>query len=138
VPVRRQAACRRARGARPWRTSGPLDYNLEIVAQTGRFGDDDIRAWTIASDTGYRIEAAGSPRVGLRADITSGDRNPGDTRLGTFNPLFPKGAYFGLIASAGPANRMDLHPWTGASTSNPASPEALFYNLGFAGSAWSL
>jgi hypothetical protein len=97
-------------GARLWRTSGPIDYNLEVVAQTGRFGNGDIRAWTIASDTGYRIEAAGSPRVGLRADITSGDRNPGDTRLGTFNPLFPKGAYFGLIASAGPANHMDLHP----------------------------
>lgn len=97
-------------GARLWQTSGTVDYNVEAAVQAGRFEDADIRAWTIASDTGYRIELAGSPRLGLRADMTSGDRHPDDKRLGTFNPLFPKGAYFGLIASAGPANHMDVHP----------------------------
>ena len=49
-------------------------------------------------------------RLGLRADVTSGDSNPDDDRLGTFNALFPRGAYFGLIASTGPANHFDLHP----------------------------
>lgn len=98
-------------GARVWRTSIPLDYNVEAVVQTGRFAEADIRAWTIASDTGYRIYTVpGQPRFGLRADITSGDRDREDNRLGTFNPMFPKGAYFGLIASAGPSNHMDLHP----------------------------
>ncbi len=97
-------------GARFWKASGALDYNVEAIVQTGHFANTDIRAWTIASDTGYRIGAAGRPRFGLRADITSGDRDRNDDRLGTFNPLFPKGAYFGLIASAGPSNHMDLHP----------------------------
>ena len=98
-------------GARFWKTSAAFDYNLEAVVQTGRFANTDIRAWTIASDTGYRVETAGGrPRLGLRADITSGDRDRNDDRLGTFNALFPKGAYFGLIASAGPSNHMDLHP----------------------------
>lgn len=98
-------------GARVWKSSGDLDYNLEAVVQVGRFADADIRAWTIASDTGYRIESvAGRPRLGLRADMTSGDRDRHDDRLGTFNALFPRGAYFGLIAAAGPANHMDLHP----------------------------
>jgi Alginate export len=98
-------------GARIWRTSGPLDFNVEAVVQFGRFAEADIRAWTIASDTGYQIRTApGQPRVGLRADITSGDRDRDDDRLGTFNPMFPKGAYFGLIASAGPSNHVDLHP----------------------------
>ena len=100
-------------GARFWKTSGALDCNMEAVVQTGRFANTDIRAWTIASDTGYRVAAAGSPRFGLRADITSGDRDRDDDRLGTFNPLFPKGAYFGLIASAGPSNHVDLHPQVG-------------------------
>ena len=33
-----------------------------------------------------------------------------DNTLGTFNPLFPKGAYFGLIAPTGPLNHVDLDP----------------------------
>lgn len=98
-------------GARFWKTSGAFDYNVEAVLQTGRFANTDVGAWTVASDTGFRVEtAAGRPRLGLRADITSGDRDRNDDRLGTFNALFPKGAYFGLIASAGPSNHLDLHP----------------------------
>lgn len=98
-------------GTRVWKGAGALDYNFEGVVQAGRFAGADIRAWTVASDTGYRLDAvAGRPRLGLRANATSGDRDRDDGRLGTFNPMFPKGAYFGLIASAGPANHMDLHP----------------------------
>ena len=98
-------------GARFWKTSAAIDYNFEAVLQTGRFANAAIRAWGIASDTGYRIETApGRPRFALRANVTSGDRDRQDDRLGTFNPLFPRGGYFGLIASAGPSNQMDLHP----------------------------
>jgi hypothetical protein len=97
-------------GARLWKTPGALDYNFEAVAQTGSFGATTIRAWTFASDTGFTLAAPGRPRLALRADITSGDHDRNDDRLGTFNPLFPRGAYFGLIASAGPMNHMDLHP----------------------------
>jgi hypothetical protein len=67
----------------------------------------------------YRFETApGGPRLGLRANVTVGDANRNDSRLGTFNPLFPRGGYFGLIASAGPSNQMDLHPIV---THNPRS-----------------
>ena len=98
-------------GARLWKTSSAIDYNFEAIIQTGRFADATIRAWAIASDTGHRIETApGRPRLALRANVTSGDRDRDDDRLGTFNPLFPRGGYFGLIASAGPSNEMDLHP----------------------------
>ena len=98
-------------GGRFWKTSPAVDYNFEAIVQTGRFANAMIRAWGIGSDTGYRIEGTpGQPRLALRANITSGDRDRHDDRLGTFNPLFPRGAYFGLIASAGPSNQMDLHP----------------------------
>ena len=98
-------------GARLWQTSGAVDYNFEAIVQTGHLDDATIRAWGIASDTGHRIETAPArPRLALRADITSGDQDRNDDRLGTFNPLFPRGGYFGLIASAGPSNEMDLHP----------------------------
>jgi hypothetical protein len=64
----------------------------------------------VASDTGYRLQLRGTPRIGLRADVTSGDGDRSDDVLATFNPLFPKGAYFGLIAPVGPLNHRDLHP----------------------------
>ena len=110
-------------GARLWQTSSAIDYNFEAVLQTGRFTNATIRAWAIASDTGYRIETAPwRPRLALRANVTSGDEDPHDNRLGTFNPLFPRGGYFGLIASAGPSNQVDLHPLL---TLNPRSDLAV-------------
>ena len=51
------------------------------------------------------------PRFSAKADISSGD-HPGSNTLGTFNPLFPKGNYFGVLATTGPGpiNFIDLHP----------------------------
>src|SRR5258705_12024682 len=51
------------------------------------------------------------PRFSVKADISSGDE-AGTHALGTFNPLFPKGNYFGVLATTGPGpiNFIDLHP----------------------------
>jgi hypothetical protein len=51
------------------------------------------------------------PRFSVKADISSGD-NPNSKTLGTFNPLFPKGNYFGVLATTGPGpiNFIDVHP----------------------------
>ena len=40
----------------------------------------------------------------------SGDRNPKSRDVQTFNPLCPRGTYFGAIALIGPANLIDVHP----------------------------
>jgi hypothetical protein len=98
-------------GTRLWGERDHLDWNFEFVYQFGTFGKGDISAWTAASDTGYTFaQAPLTPRLNLKADITSGDRNPKDPNLETFNPLFPRGAYFGEPALIGPANHMDVHP----------------------------
>ena len=87
------------------------DYNYEGVVQWGRFAAGNIRAWTASSDNGFRIESLPfQPRVGLKADIISGDRDPSDRTLGTFNALYPKGAYFSDADFIGPNNLIDLHP----------------------------
>jgi hypothetical protein len=102
---------RHSLGARIWGKNESWDYNTEMVYQWGSFGQGSIRAWTIASDTGYHFESIRfRPRLGLKADIASGDRNPTDVTLGTFNALFPKGAYFSEADLLGPYNLMDLHP----------------------------
>jgi len=97
-------------GTRLWGTRGRLDHNVEGVWQWGTFDGGPIRAWTLASDTGWRPAVPGQPRFGVRADVTSGDFNRDQPALQTFNAMFPKGAYFGLIAPTGPYNHMDVHP----------------------------
>jgi hypothetical protein len=98
-------------GGRLYGRRGALDYNFEGIFQWGSFGGGDIVAWTLASDTGYTFEKIPcTPRLGLRADVISGDTDPSDDKLGTFNALFPRGAYFGEISLIGPANLLDVHP----------------------------
>ena len=102
---------RRSIGTRIWGAPGAWDYNFELVYQWGSFGAGDIEAWTAASDTGYTLTALPmQPRLGLRANVTSGDRSPSSSKLETFNPLFPRGSYFGEASLIGPQNHMDLHP----------------------------
>jgi hypothetical protein len=65
----------------------------------------------VATETGYRWPGAPlAPRVSLRGDVASGDRDPADPDLQTFHPLYPKGNYFGLLSPVGPVNFQDLHP----------------------------
>ena len=102
---------RQSVGMRLWGQMQSWDYNFEFVFQWGKFGRGDIRAWTAASDTGYTFQKLPfRPRIGLKADIASGDRDPKDRDLQTFNALFPKGAYFNETDLIGPANFADLHP----------------------------
>jgi hypothetical protein len=102
-----------ARISRPVATeSSGLDFDYEGVWQFGTFGSGNIRAWTVASETGYRFPTVPlKPRFSAKADISSGD-NPRSRTLGTFNPLFPKGNYFGVLATTGPGplNFIDVHP----------------------------
>jgi hypothetical protein len=88
------------------------DFDYEGLWQFGTFGSANIDAWTVASETGYRFPNIPlKPRFSLKADISSGD-DPRTNTLGTFNPLFPKGNYFGVLATAGPGpiNFIDVHP----------------------------
>src|ERR1700731_3995064 len=112
-------------GVRPLKKSLTLDtYYLGLdrkdaafnrgVGQEVRhsFGSANIRAWTVASETGYRLPTVPlKPRFSAKADISSGD-DPRTNTLGTFNPLFPKGNYFGVLATTGPGpiNFIDVHP----------------------------
>ena len=98
-------------GARLFGELKPLDLNLEGAWQWGTFGDLNIRAWTLSADVGYSVPSwPGSPRLGLKADVISGDRDPGDRTLGTFNPLFPRLPYFSEANIATPANLVDVQP----------------------------
>src|SRR6202142_929813 len=102
-----------ARLSRPIAQTNPnWDFDYEALWQFGSFGSANIRAWTVASETGYRFPTVPlKPRFSVKADISSGD-DPRTNTLGTFNALFPKGNYYGVLATTGPGpvNFIDVHP----------------------------
>lgn len=102
-------------GARWFALQPHWDANIELVAQRGTLsraqGDLAIRAWTLASDSGLRWPGhRWQPRLGIKLDIASGDRNAHDGRLDTFNAMYPKSAYFSEASLLAPANLMDVQP----------------------------
>jgi len=98
-------------GLRVFGQRGNLGWNWEAMLQRGQFDGMPIRAWSIATETAWRFpQAMFKPRLRLRANVASGDRDPTDARLGTFNALFPKGKYFGELSPIGPRNIVNLHP----------------------------
>jgi hypothetical protein len=86
------------------------DWNAEGVVQAGSFGSQSILAWTTSLDGGYTLDAPGQPRLGLKADVASGDGNLGDGRQETFDALFFKSGYFNDASLIRPANIIDVHP----------------------------
>ncbi len=99
-------------GARRFGTLGPsFFYNTEAMFQFGAFGDKRIRAFALETDYHYRLEQLRfRPELGIKLDYISGDRNQGDERLETFNPMFPNPSYFGLLGQITPMNLFDVHP----------------------------
>ncbi len=51
-----------------------------------------------------------NPNSGSRPTSSPGDKNPDDHELGTFNPLFPRGKYFGALSPIGPRNLIQVRP----------------------------
>jgi hypothetical protein len=116
-------------GARVWGERVGWDWNWEFIGQFGEFGRGDIRAWSVATDTGYTWNGAPLiPRVGLSANIASGDEDPDDPDLETFNPLYPRGSYFSELALLGPRNFYNLHPFL---TVNPTDRLAITADVDF-------
>lgn len=115
---------RHSLGARLWGEAGNWDFNWETIYQFGEFGTGNISAWTVASETGYTWSDnfPWRPRLALSANIASGDDDPNDDDLGTFNALFPRGNYFSQAAVLGPRNFFNVHSFV---TLNP-SPDWLF------------
>ena len=100
-------------GTRWWKYGGGFIYNLEWAYQFGSFGKGHISAWTASADIGYMFESIkGRPTINLRNDYISGDKKKGDGNLQTFNPIYPKGGYFGFNPQVGPVNLIDIHPYS--------------------------
>ena len=100
-------------GARFWGGRNGWSYDSESMFQWGTFGADGIQAWATTHDTAYTFRSAPlHPQIGATTGIASGTHGGSGTSLGTFNPLFPTGFYFGQggISLLGPLNIFEAGP----------------------------
>ena len=92
---------------------GGWSYDSEAAFQWGSFGARNIRAWGTGHDTSYTFRSIRlQPQIGASALVASGSHGNSQSDLGTLNPLFPTGYYFGQggIALLGPSNLMAVGP----------------------------
>src|SRR6267154_2774779 len=101
---------RHSLGAREFGIWKQWDWDAEQVIQFGNFGNDSILAWTAAVNAGYTFDATWEPRLGLKTGITSGDHNPKNGQLETFDALYFKSGYFNDASLIRPQNIIGVHP----------------------------
>jgi len=69
-------------------SAGMVSYQFEGYGQIGAAGDASYGAWMAAAKVGVAIDHAAKPTIGGGIDVLSGDGDPLDDQLGTFNMLF--------------------------------------------------
>ena len=92
-------------GTRFWGQTGGFDYESELAGQWGRWAGDTVEAWSVSLNGGHTFALPTKPRLGAGFDWASGDRNPTDRRVQTFDQLFPLGhGFFGYLDLLGRQN----------------------------------
>ena len=82
-------------GSRFWGQTADFDYEAELAGQWGHWAGDTVQAWSWTVDGGYTLADVGcKPRLGAGFDWASGDDNPRDGAVGTFDQLFPFSHYY--------------------------------------------
>jgi hypothetical protein len=104
-------------GGRFWGKTAGFDYEALLAGQWGKWAGDTIQAWACSLTAGYTFaDVPWKPRIGAGFDLATGDDNPGDGNVGTFDQVFPLGhAYMGYLDLFARQNitaaRLDLTAW---------------------------
>ncbi|WP_140852144.1 alginate export family protein [Sphingomonas glacialis] len=92
------------------RTDG-FDYDAEGTYQTGSFAGERIRAWGVLLEGGYTLPSGpAAPRLGVRANVFSGDNNAADGTIQTFAPPFPRTPLYSDAGWLNFSNLIDVFP----------------------------
>jgi hypothetical protein len=90
----------------------PFDYDVDLLTQIGSFDQNRIAASAISGNVGYTFRGLPLlPRLGLKFNYATGDRDPNDGVLQTFFPLYSAPPVFSSEALiTGLSNVIDIHP----------------------------
>jgi hypothetical protein len=80
-----------------------FDYDAEFAFQTGEVRDLDLTSFAVHAGIGYTFDTSWLPRLGLVYNYASGDSDPFDSEIETFQNLFPTNHKF--------YGQMDLFAW---------------------------
>jgi len=84
--------------------------HTEVDAQFGKFNGYPILAWKLVQTLTYQLNNVFlKPAWSIQSAMSSGDRNLTDSALNTFNPIYPRGIYYGYIDNVGSANIFLIH-----------------------------
>ncbi|MEM6765545.1 MAG: alginate export family protein [Bacteroidota bacterium] len=90
---------------------GRFIFNSELIYQFGELGESSISAYNFETDWKYiLLTTKWRPMLGIKLDFSSGDREVGDDKLQTFNPIFVNPGIYSLAAINTPANLTSFHP----------------------------
>ncbi|MEO5777317.1 MAG: alginate export family protein [Flavobacterium sp.] len=101
---------RETTGLRLYSENPVFNYEVEGTYQKGKFDDLKISAYGFSTDLNYLVAPSKNFIVGFAANYTSGDKNPNDKNLNTYNSLFSKPP-FGLVAPIGLSNVANINPY---------------------------
>ncbi|GAA4278687.1 alginate export family protein [Aquimarina mytili] len=90
--------------------NGRWQYNTEVIYQFGEIDDSNISAFDIETDWHYLIDGPWKPKPGIKLQYTSGDKDTGDDKINTFNPMFVNPSYYSLALTITPVNIIGVHP----------------------------
>lgn len=86
-----------------------VDYGTEYALQFGTKAHDSIGAWSFHQEAGYTFAMDWKPRFYTEYNHASGDRNPSDGKVGTFDNLFPTNhSKYGFIDFVSLKNMNDI------------------------------
>jgi len=80
-----------------------FDYEGEFVFQTGEVRGLDLTAFAVHAGAGYTLDIAWLPRLGVAYNLGTGDDDPTDREIQTFQNLFPTNHKF--------YGQMDVFSW---------------------------
>ena len=66
-----------------------FDYEVEAAGQWGNFNDQSVRALMAVGILGYTFDMKWQPRLAFEFDYGSGDSDPNDNKMKTFDNLYP-------------------------------------------------
>nr|WP_288836898.1 alginate export family protein [uncultured Flavobacterium sp.] len=101
---------RETSGIRLYSSNNTFNYEIEANYQKGKFNDLKIEAYSLNADINYKVNTKHSLVLGVGANYTSGDKNPNDNKLNTYNSMFSKPP-FGLVAPIGLSNIVNINPY---------------------------
>ena len=104
---------RHSLGVRLFGNKEKFTYNMEAIYQFGSFGEGNINAWAVASDFSHDINGILPipTKLGISLNASSGDKDPDDENLQTFNALYPNLIYFSEAVTFSPTNAYSIYPY---------------------------